>query len=373
MAHERREAQAAPHQDGRVAPSQNGGSAMKFGLWTPVPHVIRNEERMDRALATHADNSDQSGDLAFQFAVDVIQQAERFGFHNTLVAQRFLGPDLEAWTLATALAARTSAIDVMVAVHPGMTTPQVVAKMAASLDRISAGRCAINIVNGHWVEEFQLFSNGGWIADPETRYRRMEEYILVMKGLWSDPHFRFSGEFYQADVDASLENKKQKVTVPEEGRIQVKPFGRHMPAIYAASRAATGKRIIAEHCDAWFAEYRPGYKNFEQNLQKIRDDVADMASVCERAGRRIGFGLNPLVVCESTMEKAIAVADHIEDPANADRIANSLGAGLVGTPEVVAERIRALEDAGIDRLMLRFTPMSEGLQRFGEEVMPRLK
>lgn len=346
---------------------------MKFGLWTPVPHVIRNEERMSRALESHEASADATGDEAFAFAVDVIRQAEAFGFQNTLIAQRFLGPDLEAWTLATALAMRTSAIEVMVAVHPGMVSPQVVAKMGATLDRISSGRCAINIVNGHWVEEFQLFSNGAWIADPETRYRRMEEYILVMKGLWSDPHFRFAGEFYQADVPASLENRKQKVTVPEAGHIQVKPFGRHTPALYAASRAATGKRIIAEHCDAWFAEYKPGYRNFEQNLRKIRDDVSDMASVCERAGRRIGFGLNPLVVCESTMEKAIAVADYIEDPKNADRIANSLGAGLVGTPEVIAERIAMLEDAGIDRLMLRFTPMSEGLQRFGSEVLPLLK
>lgn len=345
---------------------------MKFDLWTPVPHVIRSEKRMTEALESHENSADAGGDAAFQFAVDIIQQAEKFGFENTLIAQRFLGPDLEAWTLATALAMRTSTIQVMVAVHPGMTTPQVVAKMAATLDRISAGRCAINIVNGHWAEEFQLFSNGGWIADPETRYRRMEEYILVMKGLWSDPEFRFSGEFYQADIPASLINKKQRVTVPDLGRIQVKPFGRHTPPLYAASRAATGKRIIAEHCDAWFAEYKPGYKNFESNLQKIRDDVADMANVCARAGRSIGFGLNPLVVCEDTMEEAVAVADFIEDPQNADRIANSLGAGLVGTPEVIAERIRKLEEAGIDRLMLRFTPMGAGLQRFGSQVLPLL-
>src|SRR5690554_5532914 len=105
---------------------------------------------MSHALRSHESGSDEAGDLGFEFAVDVIQQAERFGFHNTLVAQRFLGPDLEAWTLATALAMRTSAIEVMVAVHPGMVSPQVVAKMGASLDRISAGRCSINIVNGHW-------------------------------------------------------------------------------------------------------------------------------------------------------------------------------------------------------------------------------
>ena len=104
---------------------------LKFGLWTPVPHVIRNEPRMSRALASHESNSDEGADLAFEFAVDVIRRAERFGFHNTLIAQRLLGPDLEAWTLATALAMKTSAIEVMVAVHPGMVTPQVAAKMGA--------------------------------------------------------------------------------------------------------------------------------------------------------------------------------------------------------------------------------------------------
>ena len=74
----------------------------------------------------------------------------------------------------------------MVAVHPGMITPQVVAKMGASLDRISGGRFSIKIVNGWWQEEFDLFSNGTWIGDAE-RYPRMGEFIQVLKGLWTDP------------------------------------------------------------------------------------------------------------------------------------------------------------------------------------------
>ncbi len=69
---------------------------------------------MTRAIANHENNSDADGDEAFDFAVDIIRQAEGFGFDNTLIAQRYLGPDLEAWTLATALAMRTSAIEVMV-------------------------------------------------------------------------------------------------------------------------------------------------------------------------------------------------------------------------------------------------------------------
>ena len=82
--------------------------------------------------------------------------------------------------------------------------------------------------------------------------------------------------------------------------------------------------------------------------------------------------LNPQVVLASTIEKARPIADAVENPANRDRISNTLGAGLVGTPEVVAERMLAYEKAGITVMMLRFTPMLEGLQAFGRTVMPVL-
>ena len=86
-------------------------------------------------------------DKTFESAYDVVRRADELGFDTTLIAERFLGPDLSAWVLASALAMVTKRIELMVAVHPGMVTPQVVAKMASSLDRISHGRCALNIVN----------------------------------------------------------------------------------------------------------------------------------------------------------------------------------------------------------------------------------
>jgi FMNH2-dependent dimethyl sulfone monooxygenase len=47
-----------------------------------------------------------------------------------------------------------------------------------------------------------------------------------------------------------------------------------------------------------------------------------------------------------------------------------LRAGLVGTPEQVAERIRALEAVGVDLLLLQFSPQFEEMERFSETVMP---
>ena len=52
---------------------------------------------------------------------------------------------------------------------------------------------------------------------------------------------------------------------------------------------------------------------------------------------------------------------------------NALGAGLVGAPETIAERLRRYEAIGLDCVMLRFTPMLEGVETFGTKVMPLLR
>src|SRR5262249_1146732 len=130
----------------------------------------------------------------FLYAVDVLQRAEQLGFEITLIAQRFFGPDLDSWMFASALAARTRSIEIMAAVHPGIIDPKVVAKHAASIDRISGGRFCVNVVNGSRPEEFVVF--GELIERSEARYRRMHEFIQVLKGMWLQPDFDFKGEFY---------------------------------------------------------------------------------------------------------------------------------------------------------------------------------
>ena len=51
---------------------------------------------------------------------------------------------------------------------------------------------------------------------------------------------------------------------------------------------------------------------------------------------------------------------------------NALGAGLVGTPQLLAERLRRYGEVGIEIMMTRFTPMMEGMETFGTKVMPLL-
>ena len=48
-------------------------------------------------------------------------------------------------------------------------------------------------------------------------------------------------------------------------------------------------------------------------------------------------------------------------------------AGLVGSYDTVATRIAAFTDAGIDTFMLQFNPFAREMNRFAEEVMPRVR
>lgn len=332
---------------------------MRLGIWTPLPHTIKSEPAIRDGVRQVGTRGDASPDKSLQFALDVVSKGEACGFDITLIAERLLGPDLEAWMLTAALAAHTKTIQLMPAVYPGMITPQLAAKMGATLDRITGGRFAINVVNGWFQKEFELFSNGAWIGSSDARYRRMNEFVQVLKGLWSEDHFTFEGEFFQAD-DASLPLKP--VRIPH-------------PPIYTASRTDSGKDVIAAHCDLWFVNYQADYRRYDETLGIVRQDVAKLADRARHFGRTLSFGMSAHVIC-AEMSEAHARADELEAYGQRDRIsstaARGLGACLVGPPELIAERMRRYEAIGVELFLLNFHPMLPGLETFAQEVMPLL-
>ena len=334
---------------------------MRYGVWTPLPHTIRPEPLMNEAIRESGTRGLATGpDKAFRFAVDMIRRGEELGFETTLLAERWMGTDLSAWLLASALAPLTSRIELMVAVHPGILTPQAVAKLAVSLDRISGGRAAINIVNGWWKEEFETFGQEWWPQDDDTRYRRMDEFVRVLRSLWQEDEFDFHGEFY---------------TVGRQG-LPLKSVRLPHPPIYAGTRNQTGKDVIARDCDYWFVDYLGDYRLWEQSVDRAAQAITDMRERAARHGRSIAFGMSCHVICADSRDNAAELADQLEEHGKTNRIAHiaavALGPGLVGTPETIADRILRYEAAGVGTLMLHFHPMGEGMERFARQVMPLL-
>ncbi len=332
---------------------------MRYGVWTPLPHTVQPEPALDAGaeqLATHGRAGEP--DLSLKFAGDVLRRAEGYGFDLSLIAQRWLGTDPDSVILGTALAAVTERMHIMPAIHPGIIAPQVAAKMLSTFDRVSGGRCAVNIVTGWWRDEFNMFSNGGWLDDEDARFRRIDEYIQVLKGMWSNETFSMQGEFYQLDK-AQLLNR---------------PAQRPYPTLYAASRHDQGKEIIARECDVWFVPVQPGIDRYEENFAAIAREVDDMRTRAARYHREIGFGISCHVMCAPTNEAAHAKAQALEAYGKESRLAliaaKALGAGLLGSPDRIAQRLKRYDEIGVSTTMIHFHPMMDGLDTFAREVMP---
>ena len=108
--------------------------------------------------------------------------------------------------------------------------------------------------------------------------------------------------------------------------------------------------MIARHCDLWFVNYVADYRRYEENFAAVRRDTTDLTERARHFGRKLAFGMSAHVICADTLKEAHARADELETYGRRDRIsstaARELGACLVGTPDLIAERMRRYEESG---------------------------
>jgi FMNH2-dependent dimethyl sulfone monooxygenase len=328
---------------------------MRLGIWTPAPQTIRPDPLtapLLDALTQHGGGPDGN----FEYAVRVLNRAEELGFDITLIAQRWFGPDLDSWIYAAALAPVVRKMEIMAAVHPGIADPRIMAKLGASIDRISGGRFCVNIVNGTRPQEHNMY--GKWVESDGGRYKQMQEFIQVMKGLWTQEALTYNGDFYKID---GVKMPTRSVRAP-------------YPPFYAASRADDGMNVVAQECDTWFVNYDKDRANYDQSLKRIEHEIGLMEDRVKTLGRTMNYGINAIVIIGETEEDAQAKADeHVRIASQAPVGTSGVGANLIGTPKTIVERMRRYEDMGVSLFMLHFWPMHEGLEEFGRKVLPDLR
>ena len=129
------------------------------------------------------------GDYILEFA----RVHEESGFDMVLTGYSSSTPD--GFEVAGYAAAYTTRLGYLIAHRPGFVAPTLAARKAATLDQLTGGRIALHIISGGSDAEQE---RDGDFLDHDARYRRTDEYMDILRRVWTarEP-FDYAGEFYR--------------------------------------------------------------------------------------------------------------------------------------------------------------------------------
>jgi pyrimidine oxygenase len=316
---------------------------------------------------------------------EICAVAERIGFSYVFSMAKWRGfggatdfwkYSIESVTLMAGLAPVTRNLRLICSVAPALIHPAVFAKTAATLDDIAGGRLGINIVSagnrgeyeqmGLYPENFEAF-----------RYDYTEEWLTVVKRLWTEDSVTHHGRYFTLDDCQSWPKPVQGI-----------------PPIVCATSSERGYQFIADHCtDGFFGGITLDAK--KATSRRIKE-------VAATRGRTVRTHTLVSLIQGDTDADAQRIFEHYQAGADVEAIANvySLrvrdkdatqsegyrerfesstrlfygGVPFVAGPERIAAMVEELAvDGQVDGVMFVFPDFVDGLTRFGEQVMPLLR
>lgn len=208
---------------------------------------------------------------------DIARFAEELGFEGLVGADHALYPEKlhpgypysetgmppqtaeseypDMWTSFAAMAAVTERVKLVCGVYVlPLRHPIEVAKQAATLATLSAGRFVLGVGTGWMREEFEIYG-----VDFERRGARMDEMIEIMQGLWTGEMFEYHGAFFDFD------------------RLVVSPKPAHPVPLYLGGAAPIALRRAARIGDGWI-----GAGNTPEQVPGV---LAELTRLRREAGR----------------------------------------------------------------------------------------
>jgi len=345
-------------------------------LWY-IPNDVKAGHRGDVATGDHG-----SLDSLTAHAKAI----EKYGWTGALIGTGWGRPD--TFTVATALVARTTTFEPLIAVRPGYWRPAQFASSAATLDQLSGGRVRVNIVSGH----DELAAYGDSERDQSQRYARTKEFMRLIRRLWAEENVSFTGDHFYVTGSTVMP------------RPEVRGARRH-PKLYFGGASEAAEQVAATEADVQLFWGEP--------LDGIRARIERLKALSKMLDRDIApleFGLRITTLVRGTTAEAWADAeakvakmadgmagswqDHrhgiavgqqrlLDLAARGDVLDDNLytapgkygggGAGttwLVGSAEDVAGSLRKYREAGITHFVLSDTPYLAEIRRQGEELLP---
>lgn len=268
--------------------------------------------------------------------------AEELGFHSVWLMDHLAAPalpdadTLEAWTVASVLAARTTRIRIgHLVLCDAFRHPTLLAKMAATLDVLSGGRLDLGI--GWGSVEQELRSYGFAPERPAVRAARMSETLDILRLMFAGDRFDYDGRYYRL-----------------EGAIgRPVPAQERLPLHVGGAGARLTLPLVARHADWWNC---PSYA--VDRLGALRTHIG-AARVSTQ---------HPVALAPSAQQRDNVVA-------TARRRFGSWGGLVAGTADEIADALAAEAALGVELCILQFSDFGtpETLARFAADVAPVIR
>jgi F420-dependent oxidoreductase-like protein len=278
----------------------------------------------------------------FPRVLEIAATAEASGFTALSVMDHFhqiapQGPPdepmLDAYTALAAIAARTSRLQLLTLVSGVIYhNPAQLAKQVTTLDVISQGRAILGI-GGAWNEE-EARAYGFEFPPVGRRLDRLEEAVQICRSMFDSETTEFEGHYYRA-----------------EGALNVPRPLRRVPIMIGGGGERRTLRLVARYADLC---------NVVGNAETVRRKMEVLGEHCQAEGRDPGdivktahAGIVVIDETEAGVTRRLEALSASPPPALRGLDAAQLRRRLVsGTPDEVAERVRAYVEAGVDGMTM---------------------
>lgn len=324
----------------------------------------------------------------FEHNKQITLEAERQGMDFVLSMMKYKGfggetgywdACLESFTLMAGLAAVTERIGLFPTVTVLAHQPPVIARMVATIDDISGGRCGLNVVTGWNKPEYTQM--GLWRGDEyyNKRYDYAADYLTLVKKLWNEDYVDYQSDFFKVEQCTVWPRPSRRIPIVCAGQ---SPAGIAFTARHGDhSFIMAEKSLLASVCDnmrqeAASVQRQVGIYALFQLV--LADTDAEALAQCEAIVAGADQGAITNILASAAMDTNTGgTADRMKSGLQRNFEDGNLafmGMPVIhGSPQTVASKIDEIAaETGVDGILFSMPDFVPAIRQFGEQVMPKL-
>ncbi|MBD2731549.1 FMNH2-dependent alkanesulfonate monooxygenase [Nostoc sp. FACHB-892] len=321
----------------------------------------------------------------YPYLRQIAQAVDHLGYTGALLPTGRSCED--AWIIASSLISVTQQMRFLVAIRPGLSSPGMAARMAATLDRVSNGRLLINVVTGG--DPVELAGDGVHLSHT-ARYELTDEFLSIWRAIMTGEEANFNGEYFQI----------------KGGKLLFPPVQTPYPPLWFGGSSPIAQQIAANHIDV--------YLTWGEPPQQVAEKINAVRKLAAEQGRTLRFGIRLHIIVRETESEAWDAANDLIKYVDEEAIAKAqkvyarldsvgqrrmtqlhsgsreglevspnlwagvglvrggAGTALVGDPDTVTARMLEYAELGIETFILSGYPHLEEAYRVAELLFPRL-